>query len=247
MNYIERKSGRWQSTSPVFFSTDTMGKVSIFQQMRGYMHRDSLRLALCGQFDSVSQERRIIQSDDFLPVLTAWARTLVGRGAAADSKIDERPQPFAFNENGRLSPPPAEIMNDKAVKEAMAKNPRVRWLVNRLQSGDPLSRGMPVFPSTFKVAGPQWPFSLRQLNYLEHKVGELRGTELQAPIEVEPREMAKVESRPKLYDWPLRDESDMHEPFERHLKHDNFFSNQDVVGDHEAPSGLRGLPKRTIW
>ena len=224
-----------------------MGKVSVFKQMRGYMHRDSLRLALCGQFDSVSQERRIIQSDDFLPVLTAWANTLVASDATSVAQKDTRPQPFAFNEEGRLSRPPAEVLQDKNVKDAIARNPRVRWLVDRLNSGDPLSRGMPVFPSTYKVAGPQWPFSLRQLNYLEAKVGELRGTELEAPIEVEPREMAKVEPRPKLYDWPLRDDSDMHEPFERHLKHDNFFSNQEVVGDHEAPSGLRGLPKRTVW
>lgn len=172
----------------------SLGKARpLFTTMRTLMHRDSLRLALCGQFDSVSQERRIIQSREFLPVLTAWANVLLRKGRKSKFSFclshhqrnnmdyinlktgDDRPQPFGFTQNESLSRPPSDIFVDKEVKHLLKTNPRVRWLLERMSSGDSLSRGKPVFPSTYKLKGPQWPFSPRQMNWLETKAGELRG------------------------------------------------------------------------
>ena len=55
--------------------------------------------------------------------------------------------------------------------------------------------GKPVFPSTLRVRGPQWPFPPRQLNWLEVNVGDFRGTELLEPIDVQPKEYAHVEEK----------------------------------------------------
>eukprot|EP00392_Amoebophrya_sp_AT5.2_P010464 g10526.t1 len=58
----------------------------------------------------------------------------------------------------------------------------LRFLLRRIQSGDPLSRGPAAFPSTYLRLGPQFPFQPGSYHALVKRAGSLRGHELTKPI-----------------------------------------------------------------
>merc|ERR1712194_86958 len=150
-----------------------------WRDLTRFRHRDLLRGALLRAFERDQLESRVIQSEKFQPLLGRWADVLAARasGKAGDSIAEADPQDV-----------PAEI-----VKEAQKiRDPEVRWLVRRLQSGDLMNRGPAHFPSTFMVRGPSYPFQPFEFNYLKTKTGSIRGTELNEPIELPEVKSAEV-------------------------------------------------------
>lgn len=82
-----------------------------------------------------------------------------------------------------------------------SRDPEIRFLLRRIESGDPMSRGPAHFPSTLLKKGPSFPFQPSEHSVLFKHVGSLRGHELTKDVKLNPNPPAEIPARRPVGQW----------------------------------------------
>merc|ERR1711862_885343 len=85
------------------------------------------------------------------------------------------------------------------VKES--QDTALRFLLRRLESGDPMSRGPAHFPSTLLKKGPQFPYQPGEVHALMKRLGSLRGHELTTDVKLNMKPPSEIPTRAPIGQW----------------------------------------------
>ncbi|CAD7940012.1 unnamed protein product [Amoebophrya sp. A25] len=167
-----------------------------WRSIRRTRMRDALWKRLHSAFDPDTMERRIIRTHPhMLNFLNVWV------DYEMDTMDQRRNRNPGFEDDENLIPAvPEEVRegleafltsDEQAPQPQMCADERskLRFLLQRLVSGDPLSRGPAHFPSTYLRLGPQYPFQPGHYLALQKRAGSLKGHELTKRIHLKGLDM----------------------------------------------------------